>query len=217
MGVRTVTCLMFLLNVFIPIAYYIVWHEKDALSIPYWMKEPTWLEGRNSLQVSRSGILEFHSLELRVCVCVCVAQSCPTVCNSMDCSSPGSSVRGILQARILEWITVPFSRESSRPGIILRFLLHCRQILYHVSHLESPRGVFKPWCPSLIPMNDLTGFKCNLDRRVKKTNTLPGNSSEQWMLCRGNCILPATTLGLVSKNIYLCPRLLQLCTLPPPI
>ena len=80
MGVRTVTCLMFLLNVFIPIAYYIVWHEKDALSIPYWMKEPTWLEGRNSLQVSRSGILEFHSLELRVCVC---ARACACVCVSV--------------------------------------------------------------------------------------------------------------------------------------
>ena len=36
-----------------------------------------------------------------------VAQSCPTLCDSMDCSPPGSSVRGILQARILEWAAIP--------------------------------------------------------------------------------------------------------------
>ena len=69
------------------------------------------------MQISRSGILEFCSLELPVCVCVCVAQLCPTVCNPMDCSLPGSSVHGILQARILEWIAVPFSRGSSDLGI----------------------------------------------------------------------------------------------------
>ena len=44
-----------------------------------------------------------------------VTQSCPTLCDSMDCSPPGSSVRGILQARILEWVAIPFSRVSSRP------------------------------------------------------------------------------------------------------
>ena len=49
----------------------------------------------------------------RVCVCVSVAQSCPTLCNSMDCCLPGSSVHGILQARILEWVAIPFSRGSS--------------------------------------------------------------------------------------------------------
>ena len=44
-----------------------------------------------------------------------VAQSCPTLCNPMDCSPPGSSVHGILQKRILEWVVVPFSRGSSKP------------------------------------------------------------------------------------------------------
>ena len=57
----------------------------------------------------------------RVCVCVCVrvcvlvAQLCPFLCDPIDCSLSGSSVRGILQARILEWVAVPFSRESSPP------------------------------------------------------------------------------------------------------
>ena len=45
-----------------------------------------------------------------------VAQSRPTLCDPMDCSPAGSSIRGILQARILEWVAVPFSRGSSQPG-----------------------------------------------------------------------------------------------------
>ena len=44
-----------------------------------------------------------------------VAQSCLTLCDSMDCSLPGFSVHGILQARILEWVTISFSRGSSWP------------------------------------------------------------------------------------------------------
>ena len=44
-----------------------------------------------------------------------VAQVCPTLWNLMDCSPPGSSVHGILQARILEWVAIPFSRGSSPP------------------------------------------------------------------------------------------------------
>ena len=44
-----------------------------------------------------------------------VAQSCPTLCDPVDCSLPGSSVHGILQARILEWVAISFSRGSSQP------------------------------------------------------------------------------------------------------
>ena len=44
-----------------------------------------------------------------------VAQSCPTLCDPVDCSLPGFSVHGIFQARILEWVTISFSRGSSRP------------------------------------------------------------------------------------------------------
>ena len=52
---------------------------------------------------------------VRECVCVFIAQSCPTLCNPMDCSPPGSSVHEIFQARILEWVTISFSRGSSQP------------------------------------------------------------------------------------------------------
>ena len=44
-----------------------------------------------------------------------VAQSCPTLCDPMDCSLSGSSVYGIFQARVLEWIAISFSRRSSQP------------------------------------------------------------------------------------------------------
>ena len=46
---------------------------------------------------------------------VLVTQSCPILCDPMDCSPPDSSVHGILQARILEWVAIPFSRGSSWP------------------------------------------------------------------------------------------------------
>ena len=51
-----------------------------------------------------------------VCVCVCVrvcAQLCLALCNSIDCSPPDSSVHGIFQTRILEWVAISYSRGSS--------------------------------------------------------------------------------------------------------
>ena len=46
---------------------------------------------------------------------VLVSQSHPTLYNPMDCSAPGSSIHGILQTKILEWVAILFSRGSSRP------------------------------------------------------------------------------------------------------
>ena len=46
---------------------------------------------------------------------VLVARLCPTLCDSMDCSLLGSSVHRIVQARILEWVAIPFSRGCSQP------------------------------------------------------------------------------------------------------
>ena len=53
-----------------------------------------------------------------LCMCVCwseVAQWCPTLCDPTDCSPPGPSVQGLLQARILEWVAISFPRGSTRP------------------------------------------------------------------------------------------------------
>ena len=68
------------------------------------------------------------------CVCVClVTQTCLTLCDPMDCSPPGSSVHGSLQARILKWVVISFSRISSQPADWTHVSsLSCtgRQILY---------------------------------------------------------------------------------------
>ena len=51
------------------------------------------------------------------CVCAKSFQSCLNLCNPMDCSPPGSSVHGILQTRILEWVAMPSSRDLPNPRI----------------------------------------------------------------------------------------------------
>ena len=76
-------------------------------------------------------IVSFASL---VVVVVLVVQSCPTLGNSTDCSLPGSSVHGVLQTRMLEWVAITFSKvifltQGSNSG-----LLHSRQILNCLSH-----------------------------------------------------------------------------------
>ena len=78
-----------------------------------------WKEG------GRKGRREGGRKKLDVCVCVCVcvygvcvcvcAQSCLTLCDPKDCSWPDSSVHGIFQARILEWVAISYSRGSSKP------------------------------------------------------------------------------------------------------
>ena len=67
-------------------------------------------------------------------VCAKLLQSCPPLCDPIDCSPPGSSVHGILQARILEWVAIPFSRASSQPrNQTCISYVSCigRQVLYH--------------------------------------------------------------------------------------
>ena len=73
-------------------------------------------------------------------LCVC-AQSCPTLCNPMGCSLPGSSVHGILQERILKWVAISSSRGSSSPRD--RTGISCvsnfgRWILYYYATWETP-------------------------------------------------------------------------------
>ena len=83
----------------------------------------------------------FYNVLLLVSVLCSVAQSCPTLFGSMDCSPPGSSAHGIFQARILEWVAISFSRESSQPRDQTRISnISCigRQILYHWCHVGSP-------------------------------------------------------------------------------
>ena len=74
------------------------------------------LPGREEREKNRHGQIlqsEDGRISLFILLCVLAAQSCLTFCNPMDYSPPGSSVHGILQARILEWVAIPFSRGSS--------------------------------------------------------------------------------------------------------
>ena len=65
------------------------------------------------------------------------AQSCPTLCDPMNCSLPGSSVHGIFQARVLERVAISFSRGFSWPRDQTQ-AKHCRQMLCRLSHQGSP-------------------------------------------------------------------------------
>ena len=82
-----------------------------------------------------------------------VDQSCLTLCDLMDCSPPGSSVPGILQAIILEWIIIPFSRESFWPRSWTQ-VSHIASIFFTVWARE-PRWhkytPFSPWEVKLFP------------------------------------------------------------------
>ena len=105
-----------------------------------------------------------------VCVCVCVSatQPCPTLCASKDCSPPGSSVHGILQVRILEWVVIPFSRgifptQGSNPGLL------CYRLTPHrLSHqgryqmLRKSQCVFFPvryWSWDRGKLKSLSSFR----------------------------------------------------------
>ena len=94
----------------------------------YWMASPTrwtsfselWdrVKDREAWRAAVYRVTESHTTEwLNNSNCNCsevlVTPSCLTFCNPMDCSPSGSSVHGILQARILEWVAMPFSRGSS--------------------------------------------------------------------------------------------------------
>ena len=75
-----------------------------------------WNVQPDSLQtVSWNGELKGNIFFMMCCVCVKSLQACRTLCDPMDCSPPGSSVRGVLQARILEWVAMPSSSGSSWP------------------------------------------------------------------------------------------------------
>ena len=66
---------------------------------------------RLMISTTSKNVKKVDSLEVEVLV----TQLCPTVCDPVDYSPPGSSVHGTLQARILEWVAIAFSRGSSRP------------------------------------------------------------------------------------------------------
>ena len=111
--------------------------------------------------------------------CVLAAQLCPTLCNPMDCSPPGSSVHGISQARIQEWVAIPSSRRSSRPRdqtCVSYFSLHLLQWQagsLPLSHLGSPKvQLFTPHVlrcsvEALRSLFNPSGWKAELSPRAQ--------------------------------------------------
>ena len=78
-----------------------------------------------------------HSYLLPSSACCVVAELCSTLCDSMDCSPPGSSVHGILQTRILEWAAISSCKGSSRPRDWTCISCIGRWILYHWATREA--------------------------------------------------------------------------------
>ena len=85
-----------------------------------------------------SGYSTESRTRLRCKVKVLVTRLCLTLCDTMDCSPPGSSVHGILQAKILEWEAFPSPEDLPDPGIKPGFPALQAEHLYHLSHQESP-------------------------------------------------------------------------------
>ena len=122
-----------------------------------------------------------------------IAQSCLTLCDSMDCSLPGSFVHGIFQARILEWVAISFSRglstcirwndnlpQSWRSG------LHCSCLLWPRSSI-SPSHQNQP----------LTWAVCTCSNRAVAAAWENGvqSASMAWFLWLGHCRLGVTCLS----------------------
>ena len=82
-------------------------------------------------------------MRVRMCMLSLLIQLCVTLCNPMDYSPPGSSVRGILRERILEWAAIPFSRESPAAQIKPMFPVApaMQADSSPMSHWGSPKAV----------------------------------------------------------------------------
>ena len=93
-----------------------VWGPKVAAPAPFWSSHTGQTLSWAQSAVSHTGKLQFHTLLSFFNECVClVTSSCLTHCNPTICSPPGSSVQGIIQERILEWVAISYSRV----GVIL--------------------------------------------------------------------------------------------------
>ena len=125
--------------------------------------------------------LQSHGQLLPVCLHIIfplclsvVGQSCATLCDPMDCSPPGSSVHGIYQARILQWVVIPFSRGSSRlRNRTPTSYVSCidRQILDHCATWEaySPQG-----------LGPISTFPCIWAFRLALTNKMLRKGLPWW-------------------------------------
>ena len=91
----------------------------SALHLNTWQSKPSYIKKLEKFRIKIYDSIYLYifwvQMYVRLCVCLLVAQLCPTLCHPMDCSPPSSSVQGILQAWILEWVAISLSRGSSQP------------------------------------------------------------------------------------------------------
>ena len=130
------------------------WHLHSSLC------SPTGLRG---LSFAESGRISWTQVSLAVpvphvphvlnwpltqfdCYCCClVAQSCPTLCDPIDCGPPGSSVHGILQARILEWVAISSSEDSVWCPTWILYSLHLIPVGSAVASKSPRHSVWTEW------------------------------------------------------------------------
>ena len=110
----------------------------------------------------------FYILALAyVCMCAQLlwhAKSCPALCNSIDCSPPGSFAHGISQARILEWVAISFSRGSSWPRNRTQVSCIAGRFFTNWATREAPLKKVQSPFPGLGPiyLSNLISFHCHL-------------------------------------------------------
>ena len=114
---------------------------------PLWNLWNCWsyVFANSSLHLSHGDTKQSCQWDSNRCMRAKLLQSCPTL---MDCSLPGSSVHGILQARILEWVAIPFSRRSSQPR-------DQTQISYLLNWLAGSSPLAPPGKPIITPKSVL--------------------------------------------------------------
>ena len=128
---------------------------------------------------SKSWLVVNYWLTSLCCCCYSVTQSCLTLCDPMDCSPPGSSVHGISQARILGWVALSSSRESSRP----RDQTHVSCIGRQILHLWATREALDfTWILLVFILEDQSRiplqFECvTVIKYVQKIQLIP----RKWM------------------------------------
>ena len=117
----------------------------------------------------------FKSCLCHFLCCYLVAKSCLTLCKPMECSLPGSSVHGILQARILEWVAISSSRGSFQLRDQTRISCIGRQILYHWVTQEAGFLRYLFWKTRIINYTYLLGYcEGEMDQHMWNVRTVPG-------------------------------------------
>ena len=138
-----------------------------------------------------------------MCVCVCV-QSCPTLCNPIDCSPPGSSVHEIFQARILEWVSASYSGDLPDPALELKSLASpALAARFFTTAPPAPFSSVTQSCPTLWtpfdPMDCSTpGFPVHhqLQSLLKLMSTESVMPSNHLILCHPLLLLPSVLLSI---------------------